>query len=218
MKPIDYSFLAKFYDTESMKRVSREIAHRLGRILPSGKTLAIGFRADFLNFLDANKVHCALPADPEETAVFNDYVQRVASCSWNAILVVHYLEFFRKNDDFLWELFRILKSDGKLIVICMNKNRANALLRPDRIMKNIKLLPRDLISSLTASAFEINSISGVNEKFNFWPRSFSYNLNKYNEVFMRFFPLFSDVIIIDARKSALVSEAIVDLEEQYGAT
>jgi hypothetical protein len=229
MKPIDYNFLRKFYASESMERVSREIAHRLNKILPLEKTLAIGFHANFLDFLDANKVHCAV-ADPAETVihrlsgqplstvVFNDCASRIASGSWNAILVAHYLEFFRKNDDFLWELFRILKNNGKLVVIFANKKRINALHPSDSIVKNVKLSPSDMISSLTAAAFEINSISGVNEKFNFWPHSFSYNLNRYNEVFIRFFPLFSDVILMVARKSALIPEAIINLEEQYGIT
>ncbi|MDR2068012.1 MAG: class I SAM-dependent methyltransferase [Holosporaceae bacterium] len=231
MEPVDYNFLAEFYSGESMRRASREIAGRLNRILPYGKTLAFGFHASFLDLLEVNKARCVISnADKTiapsfsrgqcRTVIFNDdyCVSRLASCSCDAVLAVHYLEFLPKNDDLLLELFRILKNNGKLIVISVNKNRIGTLRFSDRVIKNVKLSPQDLISSLTTSTFEIDSIFGVNEKFNFWPYSFSYKLNKYSEIFIRFFPLFSDVIIMSASKSAMISEATINLEEQYGTT
>jgi SAM-dependent methyltransferase len=228
MKQINFDFLTEFYDSEASRRIAGEISARLRGILRNKRVLAIGFCGDFLDALEAGELYYALPrshevlycpaVSPLKTIIFEENVLPFASNSWDAVVLVHHAEFHSKNPAFFNELYRVLRNDGNLVIIAMNKSPAKSFGKKHGISGTVKLTPKDIIDSATGASFDIRRIFGVNQRFNFWPYRFSYNLNRYNEMLINFYPFFSDVVVLVAGKGGPVPQLLTPLEKQYGMT
>ncbi|MDR2766167.1 MAG: methyltransferase domain-containing protein [Holosporaceae bacterium] len=228
MKQINFDFLTEFYDSEASRRIAGEISSRVKRILRGKRVLTIGFCGDFLDSLEAGELYYALPrshevlhcpaVSPLKTIIFEDNVLPFASNSWDAVVLIHHMEFYGKNPAFLRELSRVLKNDGNLIVIAINKNSSNAFRKKNGAAGNIRLSPKDIVAAIMGASFDIRGIFGVNQRFSFWPYKFSYKLNRYNEILINCFPFFSDVVVLVAGKDGSIPEPMTALEKQYGMT
>ncbi|MDR1561067.1 MAG: hypothetical protein LBS23_01795 [Holosporaceae bacterium] len=227
MNEVRNKIISNFYKSNANLKIVSEISCKLRDLLFNKKILAIGFCENFLNLLEADELYYAVPESyelvrwPEIKPFASEKVDKhlisLRPCMWDVVMIIHYMEFSGKNLYLLSEISRILKNDGKLIVISVNKNNLN-LLKNKSETKDVKFSLKEIISFIVNSSFSIKNILGINKKFKFWPYSVSYNLNRYNEILVNFYPLLSDVAMIIADKTEPDSETISPLKEQYEMT
>ena len=112
-----------------------------------------------------------------------------------------------------------MKKNGKLIVVCVNKNNINIFSKGMSSIYGVVHGKSEIIDRLLEENFSIDKVIGVSEKFKFWPYWFSYKLNKFSENFGEFSNVFSDIIVISATKEELaISGTIEKLNAQYDIT
>jgi SAM-dependent methyltransferase len=229
MGSTNLSFLGTFYSTDAGRILASRVAHLIHASLSinNGKTLVMGFCGDYLDKLDTGNLYYAIPKSypivrwpqirPFKTLVVDETMLPFSPDTWDTIILIHFMEFSCNVDEVLSELFRVLKTNGKLIIISVNVY-ANKFPKGILKTKNVKHHINDIIKYLMDASFSISNLFGINERFGFWPYSFSYSLNKYSELFVNVFPLLSDVIIITSEKIDIAAEKIHSFHTQCEAS
>jgi len=198
-----------FYEEKTISCVSRRLLHYVS----AGRTLFIGFGGDILDLTDNGRLYYAVPfvyqavrwpkIRPFKTVIVNQEALPFANETFEVIIVNHYLEFFHKNSKFLDEVSRVLKKDGKLLVVAFNDRSFD---KPMRSLKNI-------IKEVTESAFHLSNIHGINKKAKFL--SYDFNCDQYNEILIGLFGLLADVAIMVFDRKELAVESLTILREQF---
>lgn len=227
MESTTLSFLNKFYETDAGKMLASEVSRSITTSinLRNGNLLAIGIGEKYLDELDNGSLLYAVPKScsfknwpkirPFRTVMVDEMALPFMPQSMDAVIMIHTIEFSEKNFDLLKEAFRVLKVGGKLIVISANKNNYNIFRRCNISEKYIKHSIEEIIHSISDASLCISNVLGINRKRRFWPYSFSYNFNKYNEILISLFPFLSDIVIIVSEKVEHAVETIQTLDTQY---
>ncbi|MDR3156186.1 MAG: class I SAM-dependent methyltransferase [Holosporaceae bacterium] len=181
--------------------------------------LVMGFGRKYLEALGIENAYYAIPNGypiehwpsirPFRTVVVDEKSMPFQPNTWDIVIVIHFMEFGGNNPFFLQELRRIIKNGGKLMIIAANKN---SVFPKKCAIRNIKVSVGGIVSSLLSASFEATNVFGVNDRFGFWPYSFSYHLNKYSEVLMDIFPLLSNIVVIIAEKVELAGVPLKTLD------
>lgn len=212
------NFFEHFYNLPAGDKLVRDVTHEINPDIWGKKCLVFGYGEKYLDNLEATEMYYACPnADeiyhwpqirPFKTIVADGAALPFLPNTWDAVIMIHHIEFAKNCMSILKEMHRVLKPSGKLIIIAAN--------RPDFSNKDMKAFSMgDITSGLLESSFGISKIVGVNRKLNFWPYRFSYTLNKYNELVMNIFPFLSDIVIIFSEKTNKAVEVVSSLKEQY---
>lgn len=212
------NFLEHFYNSPAGDRLVRDVAHGISSDIWEKNCLVFGYGEKFLDIFEAKELYYAAPSSdnvyhwpkirPFKTIVADAETLPFSPGTWDVIIIIHYIEFSQRCANILKEVYRVLKPKGKLIIVSANKL--------DFLDVDVKKLNMsDIIAGLSETSFFINKIFGANRKLNFWPYRFSYNLNKYNETVMNFFPFLSDIVIISAEKTEKAPEIVSSFKEQY---
>jgi SAM-dependent methyltransferase len=230
MKCATLTFLDSFYATIPGRILASEVARAVKSsiVAADDSLLSIGFHGEYLDKLDNGKLFHAIPSSqpiahwpeirPFRTVIIDETAMPFLPNTWDTVIVIHFMEFFGKNSNFLREISRILKTNGRLIIIIVNKNRETTLPQLQKKhfrKKNIKYAPGEIMKLLHNSQFQIIKTIGLDKRFKFWPYSFSYNFDQYEDSLMAFLPILSDVAIIVSQKTELAAETIEALDPQY---
>lgn len=211
-------FIEYFYQSCSGKRLLLDVVKKVNNDILGKKTLLIGGGRSFLEHIEGADLYYAIPNGmeiihwpsirPFRTVVVDEMATPFLPNTWDIVIIVHFIEFSENYKKIIKEMYRILKVNGKLITVLYNKN---SLLggRVEAVQVD------DIVASLVRKLFSINKICGANKNFNFWPHRFSFELNQYNEAFVRAFPFFSDVVTITAEKLMKSPEIVGSLEQGY---
>ncbi|MCR5225516.1 MAG: class I SAM-dependent methyltransferase [Alphaproteobacteria bacterium] len=214
----DINFFEHFYNSNGGDRLVKDVSREINPDIWEKRCLVFGYGEKFLDNFEAAEVYYAIPSGnkiyhwpkirPFKTIVADADALPFSPEAFDAVVVVHYVEFEKKCSDVFREIYRVLKPKGKLIIVSANKT--------DFLEKNAKKLGmNDIISELNNMSFFVNKIFGVNRKMNFWPYRFSYTLNKYNEAIINVFPFMSDIVIISSEKTESAPEVVSSFSEQY---
>lgn len=208
--------LQNFYETIDGADLQRKISNPLRESLSNRKTLIIGYGGEFLDLLDNDNLFFAIISGqpvqhwpkvrPFKTIITDEDRFPFAPCSWDAIIVIHHAEYSSKIIKFLFELDRILKKNGRLIMIMSN----------GITHKKEKHSARKISYILSQMDFSITKIIGSSKKLHFWPYEFVYKIGALGQYWINIFPIFSDVIVINAKKMEGCASMIGFLKEQYG--
>lgn len=221
MKPKTINYIEKFYQEHDdifrkisayLKTLTEDRTRRIND--KRSPTLAIGFNKKFLDaFLIPNivpKVFSNFDSSPDI------FLNSLDDTFFKRVILFHYAEFFSYQDSLFSEIFRILEShDSEVIIIAFNKTLSRF---SNSFLSRIKLNMYDLIDSLEKNSFEIYQISGINHTmFKFLPYNFSYTFSRYTDFAINLFPIFSDIIIVQATKVSLGVNAETILNPSYDA-
>jgi SAM-dependent methyltransferase len=231
MESATLSFLDAFYKTDSGQILVSEAARLIETSMNvmGSNVLAVGFSGEYLDKLDNGKLYYAIPSSyplvhwpkirPFRTIIVDEAALPFFPNTWDVVVVIHLLEFRRAGSAFLKDVFRILKNDGKLVIISANKNSSvkKSLFATSKknTAKIIKNDVNEIMRLLTDASFGITGVFGINKKLRFWPYNFSYNINRYNEALISVFPFLSDIVVMMAEKTELVAETVEALDAQY---
>ncbi|MDR1982400.1 MAG: class I SAM-dependent methyltransferase [Holosporaceae bacterium] len=215
----------KFFSYDSMGNDSivkmlPDVLQKLQSLISDKKVLFIGFEGGMLDALNNGKLYYAVPSmyqivrwpriRPFKTVVIDIDAFPFTASVFDMVIVNHYLEFSSKNIKFLNEIFRILKRDGKFITIALNDRSLNR----KKFHPKIKAL-KDIIIDISEASFHISNIWGTNKNARFLSCNFDYRQDKYSKMLIGFFRLLSDVVVITADKTDLVSETVSEFKERY---
>lgn len=223
--------LSEFYRSDIGKDIGSRVARIVSREVHDreAQTIAIGFCDPIVDLLYFKNLFLAIPNGyptthwprirPFKTVVVDERRMPFLPETWDTVIVMHIAEFSPKNNNFLQEMHRILKKNGKLIIVCVNKNNMNFFSKGMSSIYGVAHGKREIIDRLLEERFSVDTIVGISEKFKFWPYWFSYKLNKFSENLGEFSNIFSDIIVISATKKELaISGAIEKLNAQYDVT
>jgi SAM-dependent methyltransferase len=209
-----------FLTNSVIAKATPVILNLLQNVIANKTTLFIGFGDHLLDSLDNGRLYYAIPKTheithwpkirPFKTVVIDKGSLPFAPGTFDVVVISHYFEFFENNTDFLQEVFRILKRDGKLITSVLN-NRSS-------ICKKIQEKTRStnaIISDIIASPFHISNFWVIKKNSRLLSYNFDSHLNNFNEMLLKFFCLLSDIVIIGADKSGFATESISVFEERY---
>ncbi|MDR1334961.1 MAG: class I SAM-dependent methyltransferase [Holosporaceae bacterium] len=206
------SSLTEFYEKDMGQELVKQLADLLSSTLniANENVLVIGFGREYLESLRIKNVYYAIPNGypvghwprirPFRTIVIDEKSMPFQPHVWDVVMVIHFMEFCENNTFFLEELQRIIRNKGRLIIVAANKN---SIFPKKYAIRNIKISVGDMLSLLDNASFEATNIFGINDKFKFWPNSFSHHLNKCSEVIVDIFPLISNIVVIMAEKMKL---------------
>ena len=156
---------------------------------------------------------------PFRTVIVDEHRLPFMPETWDVVIIVHVSEFLHNNDNFFREVSRILKKNGKLVLVSVNKNNINLFGKGISSIKGVISAKSEITESLSSKYFSIKNIFGVSEEFRFWPYQFSLGLNKFGENFGEISKVFSDVIVIFADKEELSGAMEIEkLNAQYDIT
>ncbi|MDR2268421.1 MAG: class I SAM-dependent methyltransferase, partial [Holosporaceae bacterium] len=206
-----------FYCNDLLKNnaVSKaaNILHELQNIISDKNALFIGERDGTIDLLDNGKLYYAIPQyyefvtwpkiRPFRTVAVDMNSLPFAPGAFYTVVINRYLEFSRKNMKFLSEVFRILKRDGKLVVIAHNSLNLHGKIR------SIK----EIVSDITEASFHPSNICGISKNANLPSYSFSYDQNKFSEILLGVLCLFSDTVVITADKMDVVADLVQIFKE-----
>lgn len=227
MKCTTLSLLSDYYETDAGRLLAMDVLQSITNSInmSSGNLLAIGIGGGYLDELDTGKLLYAIPKSypfkhwpkirPFRTVVVDETALPFMPNSIDAIVLIHMMEFSEENSALLQDVFRILKVGGKLIVVSINKNNYNYFHKYGISEKCIKHSVEEIIKYISNASFCISSVFGINRKLRFWPYSFSYNFNKYNELLISFFPFLSDLVVIMSEQIEFAAETVKTLDTQY---
>lgn len=99
------------------------------------RILVIGFGAPYIKlWLREAQIFCAMPASmggvcwpdrqPNRAALISEDALPFIDCYFDAILILHSLEFCKDESAFLWECNRVLNDKGRLLTIVPNRTGA----------------------------------------------------------------------------------------------
>jgi SAM-dependent methyltransferase len=228
MRPTILSNLNTFYETPIGQGIAQESVTCIKKAfnMQSDNILAIGFSGSYLDCLDNGKLYYAAPKSygsvtnwpkirPFKTVIIDESRLPFLPETWNTVIVIHFLEYCNNKFEFLNEISRILKKNGKLIIIALNENsiphRKSSRNRSLKKSINIKKIVGDVINF----SFCITNIFGVSKKIKFWPYNFSYNIGKYDDFLISVFPFLSDIVIIVAEKTEMSVSIVETLDPRY---
>lgn len=210
------NFVEYFYHSYAGKRLLTDVVKEINNNIFGKRVLVIGGGKEFLEKLEGADLYYAIPYGkdiihwpsirPFRTVVIDEVATPFLPNTWDIIVVIHFIEFSQKYEKMISEMYRILKINGKLITVVYNNNS---------FFKRQAVQVDDIASTLTNKMFSINKICGANKKLNFWPYRFSFELNQYNEAFVKAFPFFSDVVTIISEKIVKSPEIVNSLEQGY---
>lgn len=193
------SLLDNFYESSAGRQLVRTISKSFND--HGERTLVLGYGKYFLDAIESQEIYYANPfydhihywpsIRPFRTVSVNAAKLPFMPNVWDTVAVIHYLEFTDNATDIIKDIYRVIKTNGRLIIVLANKSA---------ILENSSLKLNSIILDLISFEFTIGSIVGVNKHFDFWPYRIGYSLNRYSEVLLRFFPFLSDVIVISAEK------------------
>ena len=223
--------LSEFYKSDIGKGFALKISQIISDDVDykNANVLALGFCEPILDILYFKNLYCAIPNGypqfhwpkirPFKTVVVDERRMPFLPESWDVVIIMHVAEFLHNNRNFLKEMSRILKKNGKLILVCINKNNFNFLNKDTISVGGVVHNKSELIDQLSEEHFSVNNVAGISEEFKFWPYNFSYGLNKLNENFSEFSKIFANLIIISASKEELSGIAAMEnLDAQYDVT
>jgi SAM-dependent methyltransferase len=130
--------------------------------------------------------------------------------TFEVVVINYYLEFFDKNAKFLDEIFRVLKHDGKLLIVALSKRNSSEFQREVRSLKAI-------VSDIVGASFHISNVCGINKKAKLLSYNFNYRQNKLSDALLGFFQLLSNTVVITADKRIAATESVFALKEKYEA-
>ncbi|MDR3179542.1 MAG: class I SAM-dependent methyltransferase [Holosporaceae bacterium] len=228
MESTNISLLKVFYqigsegnklEADMVKIINNNIENK------KSKTLAIGFAGNFLDSIYLDDLYYAIPSRypmlrwpkirPFRTVAVNETALPFLPNTWDCVLVLHLMEFSTSGRRFLQEVSRTMKMGGKLILVAINKKNDIFFQNKRKIFGKIKHSSHDIIEMIRQESFAVTDVFGLNERFKFWPYSFSYNLDWYGEILVNNFPLLADVVIMVAEKRKESPEPLKSLEAQY---
>jgi SAM-dependent methyltransferase len=222
------SNLDAFYGTSVGQTIAREATYYLKKTLnlQNDNVLAIGFAGSYLDYLDNEKLYYAIPRfyesiinwpkiRPFKTVVIDELHTPFLPETWDTVIVIHFLEHYGKKAEFLGEISRILKTNGKIIIVAVNEYSILYKSSQRKKFRKNTMDTKKLINDLICSSFHITNILGMNRKIKSWPYVFDYNFNKYSEIFISVFPFLSDVVIITAEKIETSASIIETLDPKY---
>ncbi|MDR2158034.1 MAG: class I SAM-dependent methyltransferase [Holosporaceae bacterium] len=203
-----------FRGDNSLAATSSDVLQKLQNAVSDKNVLLIGAGDDLLDSLDNGKLYYAVPKTyevirwpkirPFRTVAVDPEYLPFAHAVFDLVLVNRYLEFSRRNSRFLSEIFRILKRDGKLMAVTLNRSGVNKI-RP----------VREIVFDISEAAFHVSNICGINKNSRFLSCDFDYNQNAYCKMLIGCLNLLSDVVIITADKADFVSESVRAFKEGY---
>lgn len=223
--------LSEFYRSDIGKDIGNRVARVVSREVHDREalTIAVGFCDPIVDLLYFKNLFLAIPRGyptthwprirPFKTVAVDERRMPFLPETWDTIIVMHFVEFSTKNNSFLQEMHRILKTNGKLIVVCVNKNNMNFFSKGMASLHGVSHRKDDIIDRLLEEHFSVDAVVGVSEKFKFWPYWFSYRLNKFSEIFGEYSGLFSDIIVISTSKKEYATLGAVEkLNAQFDVT
>jgi len=132
---LDSRLLEDFYESRMGQVARRLISQRLRQAWPNLKgqrILGFGYAVPYLrSFPEAERALAAMPdgqgaipwgpSGRVQTALVDELALPFPDASFDCVLVVHGLEFAESQRPFLRELWRVLTSEGRLVVVAPNR-------------------------------------------------------------------------------------------------
>ncbi len=130
---ISPSDIAKFYDSEIggiARNILQSHINDFWQNTNGLRVLGCGYSAPYLDCFSNNSERVIamspfkdIQASPKENRIFISSEDRmpIESCSIDRILLVHYLEYSNNLQNSLREIWRILKSNGRVLIIVPNR-------------------------------------------------------------------------------------------------
>jgi SAM-dependent methyltransferase len=202
-----------FSKNASVAKITPDVVCKLQSVVADKSTLFVGCEGNVLDTLDNGKLYCAIPKTffnkvpwpkirPFKTVAVDVDALPFDSETFDVVIVNHYFEFSDRNIEFLNEIFRILKYNGKMITTVINERSFG--LFPDKI-RSIE----GIISDINETSFCISNIWGINKKARLLSYDFDYNQNKISIMLLGLFRLLSDVMAVTADKTDMAPESVL---------
>jgi SAM-dependent methyltransferase len=216
-------FLDQEYGNNPLAATSLDVLQKLRNDVSDKNILFIGTGDALLESLDNGRLFYAIPKTykiihwpkirPFRTVVIDPDHLPFAPAAFDVVLINHYLEFSHRNSQLLKEIFRVLRRDGKLTTVTLNKSNLG-----QKNLRN-KIRPtKKIVWDISEASFHVSNICGINKNSRFLSCDFDYDQNAYCEMLVGFLNLLSDVVIISADKADVVPESVRAFQEGYEMT
>ena len=209
------SHLKGFYDSAPGLNIAKKIIDCLEPKTHHGQALIMGFGNRFLDKLPEENLLYAIPEGyeiirwpklrPFRTVVVDEQKLPFAPECFDVVIAAHVLEYNHHPGAFLKEVSRILKKDGNLVVVSINKQ----CLVMDT--KSVRYSLNDQLTFLNAHNFQLRQICYINNQLHMYDCS---DIFKY--IFLRSISFLFNVVILDVIKKSNAPELVVNFQEKYG--
>jgi hypothetical protein len=205
--------LQEFYHGSEGRGIQRIVAAHIHALWPEigGDTiLALGYTLPFLNIIAANKIFAMMPAaqgisrwpesgDNRTCLVDMDHLP-LPDQSINRVMVMHGLEGASWPHDTLDEIWRVLQSDGRLLLVVTNRRGLWAQSDRTPFGTGRPYSPFQIKDMLRNHGFIVERTIHTlytPRQLLLWPVTITGMIEKYG---CKFFPGFGGLIILEARK------------------